>query len=241
MDGQRTSPYQLFMLGLCVYVLLVLAAQTVFSLAPETVAILDAADLFVCAIFFADFVRSLIVASNRTQYLVRWGWLDLISSIPTVDVLRWGRAARVFRIIRVLRGARAARLLGQFTLERRASSSFWAALLVAILATIFGGIAILHLETAAGVNIKGGSDALWWAFVTVTTVGYGDHYPVTGAGRAVAALLMLVGIGLFGTFTAYVASWFLEPDEKAQDDELRAIHAEIAELRDDLARRREAG
>ena len=70
-------------------------------------------------------------------------------------------------------------------------------------------------------NIKTAEDALWWSFVTVTTVGYGDLYPVTTAGRIIAAALMTVGVALFGTFTAYVASWFVQQREEQEEEEER--------------------
>ncbi len=234
MNRPAAGPYQLFMLGLCVYVLAALAAQTLFTLDPETIAIFDVADVAVCIVFLLDFIHSLAIAPNRWRYLVTWGWLDLISSIPTLDVCRWGRAARIFRVLRVLRALRAARLISTFVLERRAECAFWAAALIGILVTIFGSIAILQLEVDEGANIQGASDALWWSFVTITTVGYGDRVPVTSAGRLLAALMMFTGIGLFGTFTAYVASTFLAPGETRQDRELAEIREEVKRLREAL-------
>jgi voltage-gated potassium channel len=74
---------------------------------------------------------------------------------------------------------------------------------------IFSSIAILQVEKDPASNIKSAEDAIWWAYVTITTVGYGDKYPVTTEGRVIAAVLMTAGVGLFGTFTAYVASWFV--------------------------------
>ncbi len=230
-ERPASGPYQLFMLGLCVYVLTALAAQTLLTLDPETIKILDFADLAVSVIFLADFAHLMIKAPNRQRYFFTWGWLDLISSIPTLDICRWGRSARIFRILRVLRGLRATRLLSTFVLERRAECAFWAAAFFGILVTIFGSIAILHLETAENSNIATAEDAMWWSFVTVTTVGYGDHFPVTPSGRALAALLMFTGIGLFGTFTAFVASAFLAPGEAEQDQELTEIRRELARLR----------
>ena len=230
----QSSPYQFFMLGLCIYVLLALVVQTAFSLSDDTLTILDRADMVICFFFLADFVRSLALASNRWRYFYTWGWIDLLSSIPAIDVFRWGRGARVFRILRVLRGFRAARLLGQFAFERRSESAIWAALLIAILVMIFGSIGILQLEVDPESTIQNADDALWWAFVTMTTVGYGDEYPVTPSGRVLAVIVMAVGIGLFGTFTAYLASTFLAPEGAGQDEELARLRAEVRELREIL-------
>lgn len=103
----RSAGYQLFMLVLCVYALVVLAAKVAFPLDSATVQVLEYADTFVCLIFLADFVYSLWTAEKRWKYLLEWGWLDFLSSIPAIDVARWGRAARILRIFRVLRGLRA--------------------------------------------------------------------------------------------------------------------------------------
>ena len=219
------------MLGLSVYVLAALAVQAMFELGPDTLRILDVADTLVCVFFLGDFFRSVAIAPNRWRYLVTWGWIDLLSSIPAIDLFRWGRAARVFRILRVLRGIRASRLLGQFVLDLRPESAFWTAMLVAILVTIFGSIGILHLETDPRSTIRDADDALWWAFVTVTTVGYGDEYPVTPSGRLLAAAVMVTGIGLFGTFTAYLASLFLATEEEQTDREIAGLRSELDELR----------
>lgn len=230
-------PYQLFMLGLCIYVLLALAAQTFFPLGSQTLAILDTVDLVVAIIFLLDFLHCLITAERRWYYFSRWGWIDLLSSLPTIDLLRWGRAARIFRILRVLRGLRASRLLSTLAYGKRAECAFWATALLTGLVIVFGSIAILHLEAGANANIASAEDALWWTFVTVTTVGYGDHFPVTTSGRVLATLLMTVGIGLLGTFTAFVASAFLAPGEREQEREIAALRREIQGLRQMLAPR----
>ncbi len=232
-------PYQLFMLGLCIYVLLALAAQTFFRLDTQTLIILDTADLVVAAIFLLDFFYCFLTAERRWHYFSRWGWIDLLSSLPMLDLLRWGRAARVFRILRVLRGLRASRFLSSFAYGMRAECAFWATALLTTLVIIFGSIAILHLEAGPNTNITGAEDALWWSFVTVTTVGYGDFYPVTTSGRILAALLMTVGIGLLGTFTAFVATAFLAPGEREQEREMAALRHEVHAIRSILAQQAE--
>jgi voltage-gated potassium channel len=223
--------YQLFMLALCILALGLIGAQAAAALAPETRQILDVADLGLCALFFGDFLLSLWRAESRWRYLYTWGWIDLVSSIPAVSGLRWGRAARVVRILRALRGVRATRVLARAILTHRAQSVFLAVMLVSLLLLVFSSIMILQFENVPEANIKNGSDAIWWAFVTITTVGYGDRFPVTPEGRVVAALLMTAGVGLFGTFSGFVASWFIAPKAVAESTELAALRNEIALLR----------
>ena len=229
------------MLVLCLYALLALAAQTLMRLTPETQGVLDYADYVVCILFLADFVFSLLRAPHRWRYFITWGWLDLLSSIPTMHIMRWGRAARIVRVLRVLRGLRAAKLLVSLVLQRKAESSFLAVGLVALLLIVFCSIAVLHVETEPASNIKSAEDALWWAFATVTTVGYGDRYPVTSEGRFIAAILMCAGVGLFGTFSGFLAAWFIGPETAVGGPrvsaEIRQLREEVAELRRILERR----
>jgi len=90
---------------------------------------------------------------------------------------------------------------------------------LAILLIIFSSIAILQVENAPASNIKTAEDAIWWSYVTITTIGYGDKFPVTIEGRIIAMLLMTVGVGLFGTFTAYIASIFVSDNKKTETNE----------------------
>lgn len=216
-EKEKISPYQMFMLVLCVYVLGVLIVELVVPLEPGTISILMIIDSAICIIFLGDFFVRLITAESKLGYL-KWGWIDLVSSIPMFDYARWGRFARVMRIVRLLRGVRSAKWLTHMALKKRAESVFLSAMMLTIITLAFGAIAILNCERdVPGSNIKNASDAIWWAFVTVTTVGYGDHFPVSQEGRFIAAILMLVGVGLFGTFSGFVASWFLADQEKSEE------------------------
>lgn len=71
----------------------------------------------------------------------------------------------------------------------------------------------------------------WWAFTSIMTVGYGDHYPVTSEGRFVAGILMCAGVGLFGMFSGFLASWFVAPDAKQDRTDVEALRQEIRDLR----------
>jgi voltage-gated potassium channel len=223
--------YQIFMLALCMYALGVMGAETFISLDPDTRSVIAYADNFVCALFLVDFLKNLYQAENKIRYLGTWGWIDLASSIPTVDVLRWGRAARLLRIFRVLRGLRATKLIATLILERRSESAFLAASLVSTLLIVFSAMAILQFETLPESNIKSAEDALWWAFVTITTVGYGDKFPLSWEGRIVAGILMVAGVGLFGTFSGFVASWFIAPKEDKRLSEMQSLREEVFKLR----------
>jgi voltage-gated potassium channel len=84
---------------------------------------------------------------------------------------------------------------------------------------IFSSISVLHVEDQPNCNIKTAEDALWWSYCTITTVGFGDRYPITTEGRFVAILLMTTGVGLFGTFTGYIASLFISDNLEEENSE----------------------
>lgn len=199
----------LLVIVLSVYVLAILLIDTFYKLPPEISRLLLYTDHAICIVFFFDFCIRFYRAENKKKFMY-WGWIDLLSCIPAVEYLRAGRAVRLIRLIRVLRAFRSTKHLVQHIFKNRAKGAFTVVSIIAILLIIFSSIAILEVEDDPNSNIKTAEDAVWWSYVTITTVGYGDKFPVTTEGRIIACFLMTAGVGLFGTFTAYVASWFVE-------------------------------
>ena len=193
---------------LSVFTLLAILIDTVFDLPDETSRILSIADTLICVVFFLEFIYHFIKAKSKWQFM-KWGWIELLSSIPLVGVLRTGRILRIIRLLRIIRAFRSMNELIGHVFRNRVRDTMMAAVLIAFLVIILSSISILQVESSDHSNIKNAEDALWWSYVTVTTVGYGDKYPVTGEGRIIAAVLMTVGVGLFGTFTGYISSYFL--------------------------------
>ena len=162
-------------------------------------------------IFLGDFLYRFFTAERKSRYFWRnFGWADLLSSLPTPNakILRLFRLWRVFRLF-VQFGARG--LADQF-ISRRAENALLTVIFLVLCVLQFGALAVLHAELdSPEASITSASDALWWVFVTITTVGYGDRYPVTNVGRAVAVLVMTAGVGLFGTLSGFLANRFLTP------------------------------
>ena len=158
--GGDSPAYQLFMLALCVYALAALGVEAAYPPESEIRQLLSYADTAVCVLFLTDFCVSLYRAEHRWRYFYTWGWLDLLSSIPTLDAARWGRAARIARIVRVLRGIRATRILTGLVLEKRRQSGILAAALLALLLLTIASISILHVETEPALEHqdRGGRD-----------------------------------------------------------------------------------
>jgi voltage-gated potassium channel len=206
----------LLVIVLSIYVLMALALDTFFKLQPEVSKLLSLIDDAICIFFLYEFCVRFYRAENKLKFM-QWGWIDLVSSIPTLEFFRPGRAFRLFRLLRILRAFRSLKHLTHHVFERRVQGAFTTVAIIAVLMVIFSSIAILQVEDDPNSNIKTAEDALWWSYVTITTVGYGDKYPVTTEGRIIAVFLMTTGVGLFGTFTGYVASWFVEERKEEQE------------------------
>lgn len=169
-----------------------------------------------------DFSYRLRTAKSRSKYFwSEFGWADLLSSLPLPQV-------KVLRLFRVLRVTRLLRIIGPREIWRslrhdRAGSALYTLLLVGTLMLEFGSITMLRLEgRAAEANIVTASDALWYSLVTMSTVGYGDQYPVTNSGRILGSIIIIVGVGIFGTLTGFIANAFLAPDHDADSAESAA-------------------
>src|SRR5215212_764101 len=150
--------YHLLMLVLSLFAIAALAVEVAVRLNPQIRIVLDYADYAICVLFGCDFAISLWRAPNRRRYFFRWGWLDLLSSVPVLSVARWGRIARVARVCRVLRGVRATKEITAVILKERARNTFLAASLLALLLIITCSIAILHFETTHDANIRTAED-----------------------------------------------------------------------------------
>ena len=205
---ERIDFFGIFILILSIYVLSALFIDTLFTLDPEVSLILKIVDDFVCGIFFIEFVVRFYKANNKWVFM-RWGWVDLVSSIPTFEYLRIGRIFRLIRLLRILRAIRSTKELIHHFKKNRVESAVASMAILAILLLIFSSILILKVEDVPEGNIKTASDALWWAFTTVTTIGYGEVYPVTTSGRIIAGILIIFGVGLFGTLSGLITSWFI--------------------------------
>ena len=224
------QPYELFMLMLCGYSLITLGLETFLHLSEDDNEIIDVVENVVCGIFFVDFLIRFYQAADKRQFMT-WGWIDLLSCIPVYDVFKTGRVFRVIRILRLLRGIRVAKILAKYLQHNRADGTILFVVFVSILLLLISSVAILQVEKdVAGANITDASDALWWSVVTMTTVGYGDRYPITTVGRIIAAFLMVGGVGLFGLLSGSVTSWILNPVEERQEIDLDAIQRELVAI-----------
>ncbi|MBT4768049.1 MAG: ion transporter [Phycisphaerae bacterium] len=240
----QQSAYDLFIAIVAVVSICVITWQLTLSQSDEMYNLLEIFDWGFCALFLMDYVRNIIKAQNKRQYLLGWGLLDLVSSIPAIGPLRYARVARIFRVIRVIRGVR---LLVQVYRQDRMAFAVAGMMAGGVVIVLGATTAVLHVERAAeGGSIDTGAEAAWWAVVTVSTVGYGDLAPVTDAGRLLAVILMVVGIGLFATFAGAIANVFTRQDQSRADgqtieERLSQIEQFQREVRDLLREQKSSG
>lgn len=154
-------------------------------------------------LFAVDYVVSLVLVPHTR----RWFFTHLHElAIVLLPALRPLRLLRLVTAVSVLQRTAGTALRGKVILYVAFTS---------LLLVVMASLAMLDAEqNAAGANIVSFGDALWWSVVTITTVGYGDYYPITGFGRGIAVVLMICGLGLLGTVTATLASWFVERVEE---------------------------
>jgi voltage-gated potassium channel len=233
-NQQQLTSFDLFVLGLSVLSLLniLLVLAPLGDPATNVVLIVDSV---LCLVFFGDFLLRYRHAPAKRAYLVhQGGWLDLLGSLPLPGL----RMARIFRVIRSGRAVGQVGIRG--ILRRlnsdRAGSALLGTLFLAIIVLQFGSMLILGAEAGEeNTNITTASDALWWSYVTVTTVGYGDRFPVTNQGRLVGVAMLTIGIGLFGVLTGYVTNAFLAP-RKPKSEPVPEVESDLRSEIEELKR-----
>jgi len=232
--------YDLFILAITIYSLVVIVSLFVLPLTPATRTLLIRVDLLICIFLLIDFIVNFYLSPNWKGYFIReGGWLDLLGSIPIIvgqpwaSVLRLARLPRLVGIVRVLRNKNSKQIRQELHGDRP-KGALLLTFFIAIVMIAVAGAVVLQVEgRSPEANIHTGGDAFWWAFVTITTVGYGDHFPTSVMGRMMAVILMVIGVGIFAVMTSFLASILLGRDDE-QTDEL-AIRDEIAELRQENA------
>ena len=216
--------YEALMIILAIVVVTILVLETFIDFSESTTQFLKSIDLYILLIFAIDYFTRLIFLAKDKKYFMKNNKADLVAILPFSSVFRVARVARLARLGRLARLSRMSRLGRLFRViavfkkgSNMAKEVFFTnglhvVTIITSLVVVFAAMGMYKLE--GGLSVDSFGDALWWSFVTTTTVGYGDISPVTVAGRVLASFLMLIGIGFVGMLTGTIATYFVNKTEE---------------------------
>ncbi len=262
----NNNSYIIVVLVLTIYSLFLMAIQMLMRPDTPTFALVNLYNNIVCVFFLFDFAMRMIAQPVKRDYFIgQRGYFDLLGSIPSFGFSQYTAILRLFRLSRLFRMRRLMnpenrKILREEILDNRGSYAALLTVLMAVLVLNAASIFVLYFESKSpNANITTGGDALWWATVTITTVGYGDKFPVTTGGRLTAVAVMFAGVGIIGALASILASVLIPPPKKAEEpqgppraetppavpsptveQELAAVRSELAALRQ-LLEKREGG
>ena len=236
-SGRVRTPFEPVVLGATLALIPVLIIEWNATGGWKTAAVV--ANWVIWAVFAVELTWILVVAPRKPAAL-RAHWLDAAVVVVTIPLFTAFLASlRLVRLVRLLRFMRAGLILGRAIQAERALSSgavFRVMALITLFVVVIAGAAEATFDANEFHSVW---DGVWWAIVTVTTVGYGDLYPKDVEGRLIAIVLMLVGIGFLSVLTATIASHFVKADAGADADNIRAtlerIEADLTEIKAHIA------
>lgn len=219
---EHGNAYNIFILVLTLFSLAVMVVL-LLPVSQGTRDLLTFYDNVICAIFLFDFIYNLAGAKPKRAYFVgQRGWLDLLGSIPSLPgfpftaILRLARLGRLARVARLLSGKNRKAVVADVLANRGQYATFITILAAGMVLTV-AGVLVLQFESGdPDANIRDGGDALWWSVVTITTVGYGDRFPVTFLGRITGFSVMIAGVGIIGALASILASILVPPPKEAE-------------------------
>jgi voltage-gated potassium channel len=247
---EESHAYDLFILVLTVMSLVIMVVM-LLPLSDTTTGLLQFYDNLICFIFLIDFaIRMRASQPSSNYFLHERGWLDLLGSIPSFGIafrytglFRLARLSRLARISRLLKGKQRADL-ARDVLDNRGKYALFITVLTTMVVLCVASVLVLGFEgDATDANITTGWDAFWYSIVTITTVGYGDYYPVSVGGRISGMFIMATGIGVIGALASILASILVGGGSEeaagapstessvASEADMAAIRAELTELR----------
>jgi voltage-gated potassium channel len=227
-EGPAAEAVAAALTGLILLSALVIALETVPELPPLAQQVLSAAELLVVALFTVEYLARLWAAERPLAYATSfWGVVDLVAILPALLLLApdWAalRVLRLLRLLRLLKLFRAERAMARLTRALaavRADLGIFA--FIALCVMYLSAVGIYHFEAEAQPEAFGSiPESLWWAIATLTTVGYGDVYPVTTGGQIFTACVLVLGLGVVavpaGLVTAALLAEFRNENEEQGD------------------------
>jgi len=229
---KHSNSYQIFIIVLTVLSLVVMVALWL-PLTDATIRLLQRYDNLICVIFLVDFFLNLRASPKKSDFFIKeGGWLDLLGSIPSLGltfrlsgIFRLARLSRLGRVIRLLREKNQVELV-EDVVKHRHQYAMLVTILTASIILMVASVLVLQFESRSPEsNIGTGWDALWYSIVTITTVGYGDRYPITIGGRITGMFVMVTGIGIIGALASIFASLLVGASSSGSEEQAAPVAA----------------
>jgi voltage-gated potassium channel len=207
--------YELFVAAISILSVVNIVISYIPKMDLDAINVIYIINAVLTLLFIYDFSLRLATAPSRSGYFFRnYGWADLLAIIPALRIFRLFRIYKAYRIVRKHGGS----YILTYLSRNRAESALYLLVLMVILIIESGAILVLQAEGASqSANILTANDAIWWTYVTITTVGYGDRFPVTTAGRLVGILVLTTGVAVFATFAGFISSKLLAQPGKEDE------------------------
>ena len=246
--SRHSNAYNLFILLLTIFSL-ILMLLLLLPLDKDTLILLQLYDILICAIFLVDFFINLKSASRKSDYFfAERGWLDLLGSVPTLGVvfkysglLRLARLSRFESILSYGRGKDRAGLVKDVIKHRHQYVGYTTILLSIIVLTTASALVLQFESRSPKALITTGWEAFWFSIVTITTVGYGDYYPVTFLGQMTAMFIMVSGLGIIAVLASLLSRMLIgssygpEVEETPDTATAPTVEQELANIKDEMA------
>lgn len=211
--------HNIYTLLLSILTLVSMIYQTFWKQSAEVYAYLNLFDCFATGCLLGVWMIS-FPSRNKKDWRV---WLDLVFCIPVLPSV-WQNHYLILRFLRTLGSLK---FIYEFFDSHKKTNKFVDCCLICVTFVFVSAILVFNCEKHVdGANIKNFSDSLWWAMATITTIGYGDRFPVSDLGRIIGVFVMIGGVGLFASFTGFFSTKFAEKEE---EDDMKQLYKELLE------------
>lgn len=228
---KRLTKWDILLFVLSIYVVIELFVSSIITYPQNLSKVLQIVDTMICVLFLVDFFYGLIISQRKIKYL-KTNWIDFVSSIPMVGVLRIGRIVRIIRVLRLMRSGRV--FYNLFSRKNSVATLKNLLLLVVFLIIIFT-ISIHQLEKEINPFFNSIGNSFWWTLHTTMTFGFfQDISPISIEGKFISIVLILMGMILFGTLISSITDYFIHEEDIAV--EIKRLQQMVKELNEKIDR-----
>ncbi|WP_179020819.1 ion transporter [Winogradskyella forsetii] len=225
-DNKRSRRFAYFIQFLIVFSVITFSIETLPDLKPKTRVVLNAIEAFCVVIFTFEYLARIYVADNKPKFIFSFfGIVDFLAILPFylsfgIDLrsLRLLRMFRLFRLFKLVRYNKAMRHFANAMIMAKEQIILF--MIITIMLIYFTAVGIYYFENdAQPEHFSSIFSSLWWSIVTLTTVGYGDVYPITVGGRVFTFFMLLIGLGVVAIPTGIISSSLTKAVEPNEEEE----------------------